>query len=162
RVPNHWRHFGQRGSPLAMGARLAINPPNAVLNYCYALAEVECLLALQSVGLDPGMGILHADQKARDSMALDLLEVVRPDVDEWVLGLITSRPSRARDFHETRQGVCRILPPLTHVLAETLREWRRLVAPVAEDLAKTFAAELGLPVPATPLTGAARSKGRPK
>lgn len=159
-VPEHWRRFGQRGSPLAMGARLAVNPPNAILNFCYALAEIECTLALQAVGLDPGLGVLHVDQKARDSMALDLLEVIRPDVDEWVLGVVSSRPSRARDFHETRQGVCRILPPLTHVLAESLRDWRKLAAPVAEDLAKTFAALVGLPRTATPLTGANRSEGR--
>jgi CRISPR-associated endonuclease Cas1 len=159
-VPDHWRRFGQRGSPLAMGARLATNPPNAILNYCYALAEIECTLALQAVGLDPGLGVLHADQKARDSMALDLLEAIRPDVDEWVLGLVMTRSSRERDFHETRQGVCRILPPLSHVLAETLPHWRPLAGSTAEHLAKAFSDQARLPESPTPLTQANRSRSR--
>src|SRR5437016_4067035 len=42
RVPHHWLRFGSRHSPLTGGPRLAINPPNAVLNYVFALAESEC------------------------------------------------------------------------------------------------------------------------
>src|SRR4029077_6050446 len=37
RVPEHWRSFGTRKSPLSGSPRLAANPANAILNYLYAL-----------------------------------------------------------------------------------------------------------------------------
>src|SRR5271169_3935248 len=83
RVPAHWRTFGTRASPLTGSPRLAVNPPNAILNYLYAVLESECRLALAAVGLAPGMGMLHVDLPARDSLALDLIEAVRPDVDDF-------------------------------------------------------------------------------
>src|SRR5690349_14179081 len=61
RVPEHWRHFGTRKSPLTGSPRLAVNPPGAILNYCYALLESEARLAASALGLDPGMGFLHVD-----------------------------------------------------------------------------------------------------
>ena len=78
-VPDHWRRFGRRGSSFnGSGPRGASNPINAILNYLYAMLEAETVIACQTVGLDPGVGILHADQRARDSLALDLMEPVRP------------------------------------------------------------------------------------
>jgi CRISPR-associated endonuclease Cas1 len=71
RVPEHWCTFGNRGSSLTGSPRLATNPVNSILNYLFALLEAEARIALLAVGLDPGMGILHADQWGRDSMALD-------------------------------------------------------------------------------------------
>lgn len=38
-------------------------------------------MAARVVGLDPGMGVLHADQPNRDSLAADLMEPIRPLVD---------------------------------------------------------------------------------
>ena len=101
-------------------------------------------MALSAMGLDPGLGVLHTDQQARASMALDLMEAIRPEVDAWVLGFLKTGTLRSSDFHETRQGNCRILAPLTHVLAGTLSIWRRLVAPAAEDVARAFAREAGI------------------
>jgi CRISPR-associated endonuclease Cas1 len=58
RLPDHWRAFGARVSPLTGSPRLAVNPPNAILNYLYALLESESRLAAAALGLDPGMGVL--------------------------------------------------------------------------------------------------------
>ncbi len=170
RIPEHWRTFGRRGSPLTGAPRLAANPANALLNYCYAILEAECRIAVLTMGLDPGMGVLHVDQPARDSLALDVMEAVRPDVDADMLAMLTDRTFAARDFAETRGGVCRVLPPLTQQLAEYANRWRALVAPVAERVAQMFAQS---PLPmnaqpthrptvrvATPLTQSARSAGR--
>jgi CRISPR-associated protein Cas1 len=54
RVPEHWRTFGTRKSPITGSPRLAVNPANAMLNYMYALLESEARLAAASLGLDPG------------------------------------------------------------------------------------------------------------
>src|SRR5207244_10646975 len=89
RVPEHWRIFGTRKSVLTGSPRLAVNPPNAMLNYMYALLESESRLAAASVGLDPGIGVLHVDTDARDSLACDLMEPARPHVDAHLLKWIT-------------------------------------------------------------------------
>ena len=73
RVPDHWRRFGSRVSPLTRSPRLAVNPPNAMLNYLYSILEAEARLALATLGLDPGIGVLHNDLRARDSLACDVL-----------------------------------------------------------------------------------------
>jgi CRISPR-associated endonuclease Cas1 len=161
RIPEGWGTLGQRGSGLGAGARLATNPGNAILNYCYALAETESRLALSAMGLDPGLGVLHTDQKARASMALDLMEAIRPEVDAWVLRFLRTSTFRSDDFHETRQGNCRLLAPLTHILAETLPVWRHLAAPLAEEVARTFAQDASIRAHA-PLTGTARRESRPR
>jgi len=89
RVPEHWRTFGTRISPLTHSPRLSVNPPNAILNYLYALLESEARLAATAMGLDPGLGVLHADTDARDSLACDLMEPIRPHVDAFVLNWLT-------------------------------------------------------------------------
>jgi CRISPR-associated endonuclease Cas1 len=160
RVPAHWTTFVTRKSPIdtASGnARHAADPINAMLNYGYRLAEIECRLACLAVGLDPGMGFLHADKQARDSLALDLLEVVRPDVDRFVLGLLsTNGPLNylsPKLFAESRDGACRLIAPITHLIAEQTLSWAAAVAPHTEHLAHTLANHgRGEIRPARPLT----------
>jgi CRISPR-associated endonuclease Cas1 len=161
RVPPHWRTFGTRSSPLTGSPRLAGNPANALLNYLYALLEGEAAIAARIVGLDPGIGLLHSDQLNRDSLAADLMEPVRPLVDRFVLRLLSERHFAATDFHETRQGVCRVTPPLARELVATSGDWSRAVGRVAEDVARLLqvASPDSLPAP-TPISGRNRSAGR--
>ena len=160
-IPEHWRIFGQRRSPITDSPRSAANPANAMLNYLYALLEAATRFACLACGLDPGLGVFHADQKSRDSLALDLMEAVRPQVDAYLLDLIEVRIFSAKDFVETRRGVCRVLAPLTHTLAETAPRWAKAIAPVVENVATLLVSgghrQLSLP---TPLTQAHRSAGR--
>jgi len=142
RVPEHWTFYAARSTPLSPRSRTprgAADPINALLNYGYALAEAECRLAACAVALDPGLGIVHTDHAVRDSLALDMLEPLRPEVDRRVLQLLARRHFRATDFHETRTGVCRILPPLTHQLAESIGDYAKLIAPIAEQVAHAIA-----------------------
>ena len=67
RVPDHWRTFGTRISALTGSPRLATNPGNAILNYLYALLEAETRLSAATLGLDPGIGVMHVDVPYRDS-----------------------------------------------------------------------------------------------
>jgi CRISPR-associated endonuclease Cas1 len=161
-IPEHWRFFGQRRSPITDSPRLAANPANAMLNYLYALLEAETRFACLACGLDPGLGVFHADQNGRDSLALDLMEAVRPQVDAYLLNLLAVRTFSSKDLVETRRGVCRVLAPLTHTLAETTTTWAQAIAPVVENVAAMLAKDTRsrserLP---TPLTQANRSAGR--
>ncbi len=85
RVPDHWLTFGSRVSPLSASPRLAVNPANAILNYLYALLESETRLAIAAVGLDPALGLLHADTQWRDNLACDLMEPVRPQPSNGIV-----------------------------------------------------------------------------
>ena len=122
-VPNHWLRFGARHSPLTSGPRLAVNPPNAILNYVFALAESECRLALCACGLDAGIGFVHVETRNRDSLALDLLETIRPSIEAWLLNWITEEPLRRSDFFETGSGNCRLMSRLCSELSETAPTW---------------------------------------
>jgi CRISPR-associated endonuclease Cas1 len=139
KVPDHWRTVGSRHSPLSGGPRLAITPVHAILNYCFALLESESRLALAALGLDPGLGLgLHTDTPNRDSLALDVLEPVRPEVEKWVLHWITREPLRRSDFFETPTGNCRLMSHFCAKLSETAPTWGRLVAPWAEHVTRTL------------------------
>lgn len=132
RVPEHWRRFGTRDSPLTRSPRVATNPANAILNYLYAMLESEARFAAVALGLDPGLGVLHVDTNARDSLALDLMEAARPCVDAYVFDWITRRPLRREWFFEQRNGCCRLMAGLTRTIAESAPAWADAVAPVAE------------------------------
>jgi CRISPR-associated endonuclease Cas1 len=137
RVPEHWLNFGRRHSLISRPSpRRAINPANAILNYLYAILEAETRIAALRMGLDPGLGLLHADPQARDSLSCDLMEAVRPKLDEFVLGLLASRTFCKRDLFETREGICRLMPPFTHELAETSALWAKELGPVTERVAQ--------------------------
>ena len=124
-IPAHWCFFGTRISSLTGSPRLAANPPNAILNFVYALLESEARLAAAALGLDPGIGVLHADQQARDSLACDLMEPVRPHVDAYLLDWITKQPLKREWFFEERNGNCRLLGSFVSRLSETAPIWAR-------------------------------------
>jgi CRISPR-associated endonuclease Cas1 len=135
-VPRHWLRFGTRHSPLTGGPRLAVNPSNALPNYVNAIAESECRLAAVACGLDPGLGFIHTDTANRDSLALDLIETVRPAVEAWLLQWLLAEPLRRSDFAEHPDGNCRISSGLCSKLSETAPTWGKLVAPWAEYVAR--------------------------
>jgi len=135
-VPAHWHRAGGRLSPLTGDAHDAISPVHAMLNYGYTLLEAESVIALRAVGLDPGMGMLHVDERGRDSFALDLMEVARHTVDAFVLETLRIHTFRARDFHETERGVCRLTLTLSREFADITPRLATAVAPFAESLAK--------------------------
>lgn len=84
--------------------RPPLDPVNALLSFLYTLLTHDCRSALEAVGLDPAAGFLHRDRPGRPSLALDLMEELRPALaDRLALSLINRRQLRARDF-ETRDG----------------------------------------------------------
>jgi len=164
KIPDHWTRFDSRRSPLVGGysARRAATPINALLNYSYTLGEIECRLACLTLGLDPGLGFLHADTKARDSLALDLLETIRPDIEAFVIDLTRSRVFPRHAFTERPDGTVRVLAPLTHQLAEMMPTWAGAVAAHAEWVAHHLADLSDHPITKpTPLTSTARRTANP-
>ena len=81
------------------------DPVNALLSFAYSLLAHDCSSALESVGLDSYVGFLHRDRPGRSSLALDLMEELRPCLaDRFVLTCINNRMFRAADFDRRETG----------------------------------------------------------
>lgn len=85
--------------------RPPLDAVNAMLSFAYSLLAHDCASALESVGLDSYVGFLHRDRPGRASLALDLMEELRPCMaDRFVLTLINNRQIKAADFLHTQSG----------------------------------------------------------
>ncbi len=85
--------------------RPPLDPVNAMLSFAYSLLASECTAALESVGLDAYVGFLHRDRPGRTSLAVDLMEELRPCyADRFVLTLINNRVLRGDDFETAENG----------------------------------------------------------
>ena len=79
--------------------RPSLDRVNAMLNFAYSLMTGMCSAALESVGLDPYVGVLHTDRPDRPSLSLDLVEEFRAlCCDRFVLTLINRGMIHAEDF----------------------------------------------------------------
>ena len=78
---------------------------NAMLSFVYSLLTNDCASALESVGLDAYVGFLHTDRPGRVSLALDLMEELRPVMaDRFVLTAINNRVVSPGDFETQESG----------------------------------------------------------
>jgi CRISPR/Cas system-associated endonuclease Cas1 len=136
--PDPWLTFGSRTSLLSTKPSRATTPGNALLNYLYAILESEMTIALLAQGLDPGIGMVHADIDGRASLALDAIEAIRPHVEYWLFTYLQATAFANRDFHELPDGEVRLSHPLTSHLAHTAALWRKASEPIAEWLARSF------------------------
>jgi CRISPR-associated protein Cas1 len=82
---------------------------NALLSFLYAMLGHDCRSALEAHGLDPQVGFLHADRPGRASLALDLMEELRPVLaDRLALSLVNRRQLAASDFVLEEAGGVRL------------------------------------------------------
>jgi CRISP-associated protein Cas1 len=136
KIPDNWRRFEGRRSAVNPGsARSATDPINAMLNYAYRLIEAEARLAILAMGMDPGIGFMHADMRNRDGMVLDLMEPARPIADHLTVRMCADQAFRRGDFAEDNRGVIRILSPMNHRLAEAMPSFGSSLAPIVERVA---------------------------
>ncbi len=78
---------------------------NALLSFLYTLLSFDCASALETVGLDPQVGFLHRDRPGRQSLALDLMEEIRPYlVDRFALTLVNNSQVAPGGFLKKESG----------------------------------------------------------
>ncbi|HEY1681768.1 MAG TPA: CRISPR-associated endonuclease Cas1 [Candidatus Tumulicola sp.] len=137
RIPAHWAAISPRTSGRRDRVRDATDPFNAVLNYAYTLLEVETRIACEAVGLDPDLGLIHIDDRLRESFIYDLLEPLRAKADVWALELLRKETMRPVMFHELRDGIVRLDPDLAGLLAKSLMpRFRSAALDLSSDYAK--------------------------
>lgn len=86
------------------------DPINALLSLGYTLSchAVGRLAAV--AGFETALGFLHAPTPGRPGLALDLVEPLRPWVDEWVLTLCADGSLTPEDFTLDGSNGCRLAP----------------------------------------------------
>lgn len=78
---------------------------NAMLSFAYSLLTNDCASALESVGMDAYVGFMHRDRPGRVSLALDLMEELRPCLaDRFVLTIINNRVLSRDEFEKSESG----------------------------------------------------------
>ena len=81
------------------------DPVNACLSLAYTLLHFEAVTACHVAGLDPMLGLYHEPVFGRESLACDMVEPLRPHVDEWVWMLFRDRVLTADGFLDQNGGV---------------------------------------------------------
>lgn len=85
--------------------RPPLDPMNALLSFLYVLLANDCAAALEGVGLDSQAGFLHRDRSGRSSLALDLMEELRPILaDRMALTIVNGRKIGPEDFQYQPSG----------------------------------------------------------
>lgn len=79
--------------------RPPLDEVNCLLSFIYTLLVHDMRSALETVGLDPQVGFLHRDRSGRPSLALDMIEELRPFIaDRLVLSLINREQVSKKGF----------------------------------------------------------------
>ncbi|WP_343208680.1 type I-C CRISPR-associated endonuclease Cas1c [Anaerolentibacter hominis] len=102
--------------------RPPLDKVNAMLSFVYTLLTTMVASALETVGLDPYVGFMHTIRPGRVSLALDLIEELRPALaDRFVISLINRRVITAKGFRTKEDGAVIMEPDAKKVL---LTEWQ--------------------------------------
>ncbi|MCL5098291.1 MAG: CRISPR-associated endonuclease Cas1 [Candidatus Omnitrophica bacterium] len=86
--------------------RPPLNPVNACISFGSTLIYNEAVAFIHAHGLDPALGMLHATEDGRWSLALDLMEPFRPVlVEALALDLFSHQVLNAQHFEPRKGGV---------------------------------------------------------
>ena len=81
------------------------DPVNVMLSFAYTLLKNDCASAIEGAGLDSYVGFIHTDRPGRESLALDLMEELRPVfADRAVLTCINKRKITPKHFDYREDG----------------------------------------------------------
>ncbi|MGH2747355.1 MAG: CRISPR-associated endonuclease Cas1 [Actinomycetota bacterium] len=121
-------HLSAVGSPFDFSTRSRRpprDPVNAMLSFMYALVLTEVTGALETLGLDPQVGYLHGVRPGRPSLALDIVEELRPAIaDRFVVRLIALGQSKPQHFVYTHGGGCYLNEEGRRVLLSSYEEFK--------------------------------------
>lgn len=104
------------------------DPVNALLSFVYMLLANMCANAAEAVGLDSYVGFLHRDRPGRTSLALDLMEELRPCMaDRFVLTLVNNRVVTPKDFIYTESSAVVLTDTARKMLLKAWQEKKQEV-----------------------------------
>ena len=122
------------------------DPVNACLSLAYTLVHAEAVEAVRLAGLDPMLGFFHDLAHARESLACDLVEPLRPQVDRWAWRMFRKRRLTADHFHR-HNGACLLGKRGRGIFYAAFEGWRatrcRRLRRYARWIARSLEAEGG-------------------
>lgn len=78
---------------------------NSLLSFLYTILTNDVSSSLEAVGLDPYVGFLHQDRPGRPSLALDMMEELRPVfADRLALSLVNRKQITGKGFTQKESG----------------------------------------------------------
>lgn len=81
------------------------DPVNAALSLGYTLSQADAVRACLVAGLDPMLGVLHEPSHGRESLACDLNELSRADIEHLVWRLFAEKKLRLESFEQHAGGI---------------------------------------------------------
>lgn len=96
---------------------------NALLSFLYTLLAHEVAAALESIGLDPQAGFLHRDRPGRPSLALDIMEELRPHFADRLAVTLINRNQIGSDGFVIKENGAVIMDEKTR--KEVLTAWQK-------------------------------------
>jgi CRISP-associated protein Cas1 len=131
-IPPNWSEIAPRTKTWRRGPKFAQHPVNAMLNYGYGMLIHQVQIQTVAVGLDPSIGIVHGNKTNSIPLVYDLMEPLRPVVDQEILKFALSHTFMPGDFVINRTGNCRLNPQMAKVVAELISETK------AAEIVRTF------------------------
>ncbi len=116
------------------------DPVNALLSLTYTMVYYEAIRSCHGSGLDCYFGVLHQASYGRASLACDLSELIRGDVDQWVLSLFNRQVLTAQYFQGDGVEGCKLSKQGRSIyyreLQECLPQWRKQLRYAAAFIAR--------------------------
>ena len=104
------------------------DPVNSLLSLTFTLVYQQAIRQCKLRGLDSQLGFYHRPLDGRHSLACDLMEPLRPLIEEWVVGIFQQGLLDKRHFTQTTEG-CLLGKKGKDIyylqLAEKERGWQR-------------------------------------
>ncbi len=119
------------------------DPVNALLSLCYTLVHFEILREIEMIGLDPMIGFYHQFDYGRESLACDLVEPYRPDVDRFVYEIFKKREFTPEDFAtDNERPGCYLKKTSRQRFYQFYEDWAKVLRPLWEEEVKSLAREI--------------------
>lgn len=126
----------------ARSRRPPMDRVNALLSFAYSLLASMVTGACESAGLDPYIGAYHTLRSGKPSLALDLMEELRPVIaDRFVLNLINKGMIKSTDFTVMESGAVMMKEPARKMF---LQEWQKRKAMTLKHPFTEETVELGV------------------
>lgn len=132
---SYWNAFGTLLRPEFVqwngrNRRPPLDPANAALSYGYGILLNRTLSLIEASGLDPWIGFLHESSGRHPSLALDLMEPLRPAVvDRLILKMLNREQLRQEHFYR---------PQANGRTVHLTREGRIILLELMEDLMRQY------------------------
>lgn len=103
--------------------RPALDPFNAMLNYAYGILYACCEKSLIMAGLDPYLGVFHADMHNRPVLVYDFIEPYRQWADYTIIKLCTEQAIGPECLEIDSLGGCLLNPYGARIVAQCVHDY---------------------------------------